>query len=340
MDLNFQKPPHLRPGDTIGIVSPSWSGAALFPHRLQAGLAQLERMGYRVKIAPHALGNSGYVSATPEQRASDINAMFADPSVNAILATVGGDHSCQLLPHLDYDLIRRKPKIFIGYSDITVLNVALHVRTGVVTFNGPALITEFAEFPQMFAYTASHFLRAVSQPEPIGVIDSSPTWTEEYLDWGQQLDLTRPRAIQPNAGVQWLKHGRATGRLLGGCLESLDHLRGTAFWPTWDGAILFLETSEEQPSPAWVDARLMDYENMGVLARINGLIIGRSMGYSSVMRQDLWRIVVEHTRAYTFPILAELDFGHTAPQFTIPLGVQAQLDSAAGTFAIIEAAVQ
>lgn len=340
MELNILKPPCLRPSNTIGIVSPSWGGAALFPHRLQAGLAQLERMGYRVKIAPHALGNSGYVSATPEQRASDINAMFADPTVDAILATVGGDHSCQLLPHLDYELIRRTPKIFIGYSDITVLNVALHVRTGLVTFNGPALITDFAEFPQMLPYTASHFLRAVSQPEPIGVIDASPTWTEEFLDWEQQLDLTRPRTLQPNAGVQWLRQGRAIGRLLGGCLESLDHLRGTAFWPTWDGAILFLETSEEVPSPAWVDARLMDYQNMGVLARINGLIIGRSMGYSAVMRQDLWRIVVERTRAYTFPILAELDFGHTAPQFTLPLGVQAQLDSAAGTLAIIEAAVQ
>src|SRR6185503_12986334 len=195
----------------------------------------------------------GFVSDTPENRVTDLHDMFRDPDVRLVLATVGGDHSCHLLPLLDFDLIARNPKPFVGYSDITVLNVAIWQRTGLVTFNGPTLLTDFAEYPEMFDYTRGAFLRAVCEPQPLGPLASSPWWTEEFLDWRLKEDLQRGRRPSPSPGWTWLKGGVGEGILVGGCIESLQHLRGTSFWPDWNDAILFFETSEEAPSPEVVD---------------------------------------------------------------------------------------
>src|SRR6185436_15665747 len=114
----------------------------------------------------------------------------------------------------------------------------------------------------------------------IGEIEASTEWTEEFLDWEGRKDQERPRILQPSTGWIWLKDAIAEGRLVGGCLESLQHLRGTEYWPDYDGAILFLETSEGKPSPERVDAMLMDYENMGVFDKLRGLLVGRAVYYS------------------------------------------------------------
>ena len=333
------KPPKLNLGDTIGIVSPSWGGAGMFPHRVEQGVQCLRKLGFDVRLAKHALNRKGFVSDTPENRAQDIHDMFADPDVKAIIASIGGDHSCHLLPLLDFDLIRGNPKIFMGYSDITVLNVAIWQRTGLVTFNGGTLLADFAEYPDMHEYSKEHFLKAVMGETPIGRIEPASHWTEEFLDWGEKQDQTRPRNLLPSSGWTWLKEGAAEGRLVGGCLESLQHLRGTEYWADWQDAIFFFETSEEKPSPRTVDGILMDYQNMGVFEKIRGLLIGRPMSYSDDEKQQLRDVVLERTRGYSFPIVADMDFGHTAPQCTLPLGVTARIDSARKRFEIIEEAV-
>ncbi len=347
------KPRVLRKGDTIGIISPSSGAAGLFPHRVERGRAALESLGFRVVLAEHAMGRRGWVSGTPEERAADLHRMFADPDVKAVMAAIGGDHSGQLLPHLDFDLIAANPKVFVGFSDVTVLNLAIHARTGLVTFNGPTLMTDFAEFPEPPAYSVEHFLRAVAEPigggapigeavptpAPIGDLAPAPGWTDEFLDWGTKADLTRPRALKPSSGWTWLKSGRGEGPLLGGCIESMQHLRGTPYWPDFHGALLFLETSEDKPSSAWVDGVLADYENMGVLAAASGLLFARPYGYDEEEREALRRVILERTRAYSFPVLADVDFGHTSPMLTLPVGVRAVLDADARRFAITEAAV-
>ena len=333
------RPPRLRRGDTVGIVSPSWGGAGLFPHRTKRGVEHLRSLGFEVRIAPHALNRRGHVSDTPENRARDMHDMFRDPQIGAIVAAVGGDHSCHLLPLLDLDLIRENPKILLGFSDVTVLNVALWQATGLGTFNGPALLTDFAEYPRMFEYTEHYFLKALCEPQPVGVIEPSPWWTDEFLDWERKLDLERPRERRPSRGWTWLKDGVAEGVLVGGCLESLQHLRGTRFWPDWEDAIFFFETSEEKPSPATVDAILMDYENMGVLQRLGGLIVGRPMSYTPEEMRELREVILERTSRYEFPVITDMDFGHTAPQFTIPIGCRARIDTEKRQFAIIDAAV-
>lgn len=333
------KPPRLREGDTVGVISPSWGGGAEYPHRVERGTAYLESLGFRVKLAPHAMNSAGYVSDTPENRASDVHEMFGDPEVRAIIAAIGGDHSCHLLPLLDFDLIRRNPKIFMGYSDVTVLNVAIWARTGLVTFNGPALMVELAEYPEVLAYTERHVLKTLCAAEPVGEIEPSGWWTEELLSWGEKEDLTRARSGQPSEGWTWLKGGRADGVLVGGCLESMQHLRGTPFWPDLDGAVLFLETSEEKPDPEKVDGMLMDYENMGVFERIRGLLFGRPMFYEPEEREQLREVILERTSWYGFPVVADMDFGHTSPMLTLPVGCRAVVDAGRERFEIAEAAV-
>lgn len=333
------KATRLRPGDTIGVVAPSAPGPARFPHRLERGVAFLESLGYSVTVAPHVYGQRGHVAGTPEERAEDIMEMFRALEVRAIIAAIGGDHSCHLLPLLDWAVIRQNPKVFMGFSDVTVLNLAIHHETGLITFNGPMIMSDLGEFPQPPGYTVDHMLRAIARPEPLGAIAPATDWTEEFLDWRQKLDLTRPRQFQPSPGWAWLKEGWAAGPLVGGCFESLQHLRGTPFWPDLDGAILFLETSEEVPSPAWVDAALQDLENMGVLDRLAGLLYGRPMGYTDEQRDELRSVLLERTRRYSFPIVADMDFGHTAPQMTLPIGVRAEIDTRERRFAIVEAAV-
>lgn len=333
------KPARLREGDTVGIISPSWGGGAAYPHRVERGVEYLESLGFRVRIAPHAMNSTGYVSDTAENRAADIHAMFRDQEVKAVVATIGGDHSCHLLPLLDFDLIRENPKILMGYSDVTVLNVAIWKNTGLVTFNGPAVMVELAEYPKVFDYTERYMLETLCSSEPVGEIEPSGWWTEEFLDWGEREDLTRERTQQASSGWAWLKDGSAEGVLIGGCLESMQHLRGTPYWPELDGAILFLETSEEKPTPETVDGILMDYENMGEFAGIRGLLFGRPYGYAPEEREQLHKVILERTGGYDFPVVADMDFGHTSPMFTLPVGCRALIDSGRERFEIVEAAV-
>jgi muramoyltetrapeptide carboxypeptidase LdcA involved in peptidoglycan recycling len=333
-------PARLKPGDTIGIVSPSWGGAGLFPQRVQRGLQHLQTLGFQVRLAPHALNQAGCVSDTPEHRARDIHSMFADPCIQAVVAAIGGDHSCHLLPLLDFDLIASNPKIFMGFSDITVLNLAIWSKTGLTTFNGPALLPDFAEYPQMLSYTEHYFLKAVTGAMPVGLVKPSPDWTEEFLDWGATSELLRPRQRLLSKGWTWLKGDQAEGRLVGGCLESLQHLRGTPYWPDWQDAIFFFETSEDKPSPETVDGILMDYENMGVFEQIRGLLVGRPMRYTEDEKGSLRDVILERVRRYTFPIITDMDFGHTSPQFTLPIGCMARIDSPNQRFEITEAAVR
>lgn len=311
----------------------------MFPHRLEAGVEFLTSIGFKVNIGSNALGVQGSVSGTPQERADDIHALFADAGISAIIASIGGDHSNELLPLLDWDLIRANPKVFVGMSDITVLNLAIQVETGMVTFNGPMVCFPLAEYPIAHAYTADSFARTLMDTEPVGAIQPAPSWTDEFLDWSTKADQERPRTLRRSDGWTWLKDGYATGPLIGGCLESLEHLRGTPWWPDFDGALLFLETSEEKPDPDTVGAILMDYENMGVLEQIAGLLFANPYGYTDDERQQLREVILERTSRFAFPIVTDMDFGHTQPMFLLPVGCRAEIDSAAQRFSIVESGV-
>ena len=332
------KPPCVRPGDTVAVVSPSAGAAGMFPHRVERARAYLESVGLKVRLMPNAARIDSWVSAPAEARADDIHQALLDDEVVVILAAIGGNHSNQLLPYLDYDLVRSHPKIFQRYSDITVLHWAFLKHAGLSTFYGPALIPELGEHPRVLPYT-DRFLRAAwFGSEPIA-FEPAEEWTDEFLDWSEKQDLTRPRELQPSEGWIPLREGMAEGPLLGGCLETVCwHLKGSATWIDPAGALLFLETSEEAPSPAHVDAYLTDLEQLGVFDTIAGLVFGRPYGYDEERAKTLWQVLAERTDAAGIPVLANVDLGHTDPMLTVPLGAMARLDAHARLLELLEPA--
>jgi muramoyltetrapeptide carboxypeptidase len=330
------KPPRVRPGDTVAVVSPSFGALAAWPHRVERGTAYLESLGLKVRVMPNADRTEGWVSAAPEARVDDLHQAFLDDEVAVVLAGIGGNHSNQLLPLLDYDLIRAHPKIFQGYSDLTVLHWALAKHAGLASFYGPALVPELGEFPEVLPDT-DRCLRAAWFGGDALTYEPAKVWTDELLDWDLKLDLTRPRELRPSEGWIAIRSGAASGPLLGGCLESLCwHVKGSAAWLDPAGAILFLETSEEAPSPAHVDAYLTDLEQLGTFDAVAGLVFARPYGYTPERTKALWDVVARRTEAAGLPVLANVEAGHADPMLTLPLGVEAELDAGRGVFRLAE----
>jgi muramoyltetrapeptide carboxypeptidase len=340
MPQKLTKPPRLKKGDTIALVSPSSPLAGHVPHRVKAARNTLEKLGFKISIGKNALKVTDYTAGTPRERADDLNAAFADKTVKAIICFIGGNHANQVVPLLDYDLIRANPKIVSGYSDATVLHHALRAGADLETYYGPAALTQFAENPTILPYTWEHFAKATMSAEPIGKISPSAEWTDEVLDWKQKLDLKGPRKLKPNPGFTWLKPGAAKGPLLGGCIGSLQHLRGTPYWPDFAGSLFFWEISEDEvdyttgDSIANVDGYLADLTNSGMFRHINGMIIGRPFAYSDEQLKKMREIVAYYFDRYNFPILYGADIGHSDPMITVPMGRMAAIDSTKNLFEI------
>lgn len=340
------KPRLLKKGDTIGIVSPAAPLAGLVPHRVEKGVAMLEKMGFKVTIGQYALKVSGYTAGSAEERAQDINSFFGDKKIKAIFSFIGGNHSNQVLKYLDFDLIKRNPKIFLGYSDITVLHFALNTQANLVSFYGPAVLTQFAENPEIIPYTKKYIEKALMDDQPLGEIIPSTTWTDESLDWFKKEDLKRSRYTIKNKGWEWLKRGKTEGMILGGCISSMMHLKGTKYWPDFSDSILFWEISESESdftkgeSPKEIDAYLTDLGSMGLFQQTKGMIIGRPFGYTLEQIDLLKKIIDQKTENYDFPILFGVDVGHTDPIITIPLGAKVKLDSEKNLFYFCESGVK
>lgn len=336
------KPKILKAGDTIGLISPSAPLAGLVPHRTQKGIKMLEQLGFKVKIGKHALKVTGHTAGSSEERAKDINTFFKDKEVKAIFSFIGGNHSNQILKYLDFNLIKRNPKIFLGYSDVTVLHFALYSKANLITFYGPAVLTQFAENPKILPYTEIYFKKALTENVPIGKIQPSHQWTDEVLDWFKKEDLKRPRKMKKNKGWIWLKSGQAEGKILGGCIASMMHLRGTEYWPDFSNSILFWEIPESGDNFTKgekvenIDSYLTDLELSGVFKSIKGMIVGRFFGYSRQEKEAMIRIIKERVSGYKFPILFNVDIGHSDPMITIPIGVKVKIDSSKNLFEIKE----
>lgn len=329
-------PEALRPGDVIRIISPSWFGGETFVPRANRGIAFLESLGFRVEVGDHAFGNRGHVSGTIEERIHDLHAAFSDTRVKMVLATIGGTHAADLLPNIDFDLIREHPKIFMGFSDNTILHTAFRVEAGLATLYGPGLLTDWAEHPQTSPEALNAALHLMTSNAALGVIQEPSWWTDEFLDWETGEDIEQERHRHPNNGWKWIHEESATGRTIGGCLETLQHLRGTQWWPEFRGAILCIETSEECPGPESFDAMFGDYARMGVLDQIAGLLVARPYGFDVDQHDRFLGYLTDRTAPYSFPVVANMDFGHTTPMITMPLGIHICIDGGARRISIDE----
>lgn len=337
------KPEKLQKGDVIAIIAPS--SGLYFPHRLDKAIAFLKSQGYKVKEFPCTRETNGWESAPAKNRAKEIMNAFLDTEVNAIIALTGGTVAIQVLKYLDFDKIRKNPKIFCGYSDNSILHYAFYTQSDLVTFYGPCAVTQFGEYPKPLGYTLEYFNKALTTTEPIGKIFPSKNWTDEILDWSKKLDLTRPRKLKRNDGFEWLRPGKAKGKIIGGCLESIVHLSGTKYWPSYKDSILFLEIAEGQKFDegdplAYVDSYLGQLDLLGVFRQIKGLIFGRPYNYTPADTELLKKKILERTEDSTFPILFGADIGHTDPQITIPIGTVVGIDSKTNIFEFFESGVR
>ena len=344
MNKRVLKPGKLKLGATIGLVSPAAPLAGLVRHRLDGCVTFLEKSGFKVRIGRHASSVTGYVSASAEDRAWDINEFFRSPEIDAIVCLIGGYHYNHVLPHLDLELIRSNPKIFIGYSDATVVQMALWSALHMVTFSGPAGLTQFAEYPAPLPYTLEYFQKATASNVPVGSVAASSEYTDEFLNWFGKEDQTRARKLKANRGYVTLREGQCSGRLLGGCLSSMLHLRGTKFWPDFNGALLCLEVPEgaelsRGESISLIDMHLADLELSGLFEKAGGLLFGRLYNTPPEEERGIFDLLLKYTSLKPIPIMANVDFGHTDPMITIPMGCMASMDAGCGRFEITESGV-
>ncbi|OAA75575.1 Peptidase S66, LD-carboxypeptidase A [Akanthomyces lecanii RCEF 1005] len=342
------KPPALLRGDTIALVAPSSRINHVFPLRVARARAFLEVQGFRVREIYSPSLPSGSYRAAVRARAAELHAAFADPAVRAVVCCVGGLAANELLPHLDYALLRAHPKIFVGSSDITLLHHALRAGAGLRTFYGPSALTQLAEYPRPLELTWTHFLRTLVQdgdPAVVGPLPRAFEYTDEFLDFGGEPDNLRARALRPSAGWKWLRGGpRVEGRVFGGCLPSVLQLFGTPWEVDYKGRILLLELPEGiAAASAWpLDLarwNLGDLGTRGVWDAIAGLVLGRPYRHTPEETAQWESMVLEVTEGYSFPILAGVDVGHTDPMLTLPLDAQCSLDSEKDEWAILETAV-
>jgi muramoyltetrapeptide carboxypeptidase len=308
------KPPHLQPGQTIGLIAPSGAAqAGGTAEAVGAARARLDELGYKTVVGRHAFDAHGHLAGTDADRAADLHTMFRDPDVHAVLCVRGGYGAMRLLEDLDYDLIRRHPKVFVGFSDITALHLAFHRRTGLVTFHGPMA----GALAQADPHDLTHLLRAVSRPEPLG-------------------PLANPAG---GPAVEMLVPGSAEGMLVGGNLALVTALLGTPYRPAFEGAVVFLEDIVDHAYR--LDRKLMQLRLAGALDTAAGIVIGECRVRDGPPEPALTvrEILRDLIAPLGKPAIYGLACGHGTYHLTLPIGVRARLDATRGVLSIEEAAV-
>jgi len=341
--MEFVKPNRLKKGDCVAIVSPSWGGPSCFPHIYDSGIRTLKKLGLKIKEFPTARADANITYANPKMRADDINSAFKDSEVKAIITSIGGDDSIRILPYLKPELIKNNPKILLGYSDTTTLTTFCN-QLGLVTLNGPSIMAGLSQWDNLPKEFQTHIQKFLFDPEETMQYFPYKQYSNGYLNWSKKENVGKLKDKLNTNGWVWLQ-GKETvqGQLFGGCIEALEFMKGTRYWPKesfWKGKILFLETSEDKPKPEHVKWMLRNYGIQEIYKKVNGVLIGRARDYNSKENVELYEnivkvISVEFNRP-DLPIIANMDFGHTDPQYIMPLGIKAEINCRKKTFKLVE----
>jgi len=312
--LRLLKPPRLKAGDTIGVIAPSHPVLPV-QEKYDQGIRNLRKFGFRVKEGKTVrLRYKNYMAGTDRERADDINAMFGDEEVTAIICALGGSIAIRCLRYLDYDVIRRYPKIFSGMSNITTFHIAFLTKAGLSGLHQSDVVFGFgADMNSNEAkYETNLFFRVTEKPEPLGLLPALTKWEV------------------------W-REGRAKGRLFGGSINSAETLLGTPYYPKLDEGIIFFWESIGQPLDE-LDAKFTHFRESGILDRTKGMLIGKFRdevcGSSSNAGQrirdrtdEIRELVMDITAEYDFPIIGNMDFGHYTPNLPLPTGIKAAMDT-------------
>lgn len=312
--MGIIKPKRLKPGDTIGIISPASSPDDLT--KINSGVQYLEKLGYRVEVGKNVGSQEGYLAGSDSQRLADLHYMFKNKQIKAIFSIRGGYGSGRLLDKIDYKLIRNNPKIFVGYSDINALQLAFFAKAGLITFAGPMVAVDFHD--EVSAFTEEVFWRTITSNKKIGKL-LNPRKEKFYV----------------------LNKGRATGRILGGNLSLLNSLMGTEYLPKLKDAILLLEDIHE--APYRIDRMLNQLRLTKILKQIRGVILGHFVDCveSDPTKQTftLNEVIVEYFQDQKMPVLYNVKHGHIKDNITIPYGIKCVLNASRAYIEIPENAV-
>lgn len=313
--MKIIKPKKLKKGDVIGLISP-----ASFPSdftRIEKGVRYLEKLGYRVEVGKNIGKELGYLAGSDEQRLEDLHGMFKNKEIKGIFAVRGGYGSGRLLDKINYSLIRRNPKIFVGYSDITTLQLAFLQKAGLVTFAGPMVAVDFYK-EEVDPFTEEFFWRIVTSDRKIGRI-------------------TNPM----NEPFYCLNKGRGEGRLVGGNLALIASLIGTPYMPSIKEKILILEDIGEPPYR--IDRMLNQIKLSGMLKQAKGVILGRFVDCYETDKEKktltLNEVIENYFTGLKIPVLYNIKHGHIPTNITIPFGLKTKVNSTRKIFEILESAV-
>jgi muramoyltetrapeptide carboxypeptidase len=283
------KPHRLRQGHEVGIIAPA---GPVHQSEIRPAIDLLVSAGYRVVLASHLFHRDGYMAGDDDSRLEDIHSMFHNEDIRVIFCARGGYGTLRLLDRIDYDLIRSNPKIFVGYSDITALLLAIYKKTGLITFHGPVV----KEFTKNSNRNLNLFFDLVSSKEAL------------------RLDMSGGAVLLP---------GKTRGNLLGGNLSLITRLIGTPFMPSMKGALLFVEETGE---PLYrVDRMLTHLRLSGLLDEVVGLIAGRFIDCGDM--SEINNVITNTVSDFGFPVISGLPVGHGTENVTLPIGLQADLDT-------------
>jgi len=311
------KPPRLKAGDTVGLINPA--GATFHPDDVNIARETLAALNLKTKTGEHLLDRYGGLAGKDTSRAADVNAMFADPEVNGIIALRGGWGCNRILDLLDYKVIAKHPKIIMGYSDITSLLLAFNAKTSLVTFHGPVGISTWNKY-------STNFVKRL-------LFDAEVFTMENSREIGDNLTQTRNRILT-------IRAGKTTGKLLGGNLSVLTAMVGSDYLPDFKGNILFVEDVEEDIYR--IDRMLTQLKLAGILAEISGFVFGKCSNCDSDGTYGdltLEEVLDDHIKPLGIPAWYGSMIGHIEDKFTIPLGVKAEIDADEGKITLLEAAV-
>jgi muramoyltetrapeptide carboxypeptidase len=326
--MELIKPKALKPGDTIGIYTPSSPCHVWFKEKFEHGIKQIEKAGFKVVLGTltEKYTSEGYRSGTPQERAEEFMQLIRYPEVKCLMSTIGGVSSNAMIEHLDFDEIAANPKIITGYSDVTSLHMAIHSYTGLVTFYGPAVIPSFGEYPLAFDYTVKSFLDAVQgHREGKRELEPPKEWSNHFRDAFSNAWKTSKREYKENPGWYSLSTGKAKGQLIAANFNTLMACAGTTYFPKLDGKILMIE--EMECELGMQERKLVQFKNMGGFQKISGLIVSKTEVYkSSDAPFELNDLLLEIIGDHDFPIMTNFDCGHTHPMIILGQGIEVEMN--------------
>ncbi len=314
-------PVKLKAGDEVRVIAPSRSMSIIAEESKEIANRRFSEMGLKLSFGKHINETDEFVSSSVESRIEDLHEAFSDSDVKAIFTVIGGFNSNQLLKYIDWDLIKKNPKILCGFSDITALNNAIYAKTGLITYSGPHYSTFGHEL--YFDYTLEYFKKCLLQDKPFKLMPSI-NWTDDMW-WVDQKN----RNLIPNPGWLVINEGLAEGTILGSNLCTFNLLQGTEYFPSLENSILFLEDDEES-KPHHFDRDLQSFIHLPAFQGVKGIVIGRFQKASQMTDDKLIKIIKTKKELNKIPVIANVDFGHTDPLITFSIGGMVRLQAEKG----------